>query len=164
MGILASEQVAAGDLPAAGTPAAQAGRGAFDKWLVWGIALCAIIVPGLLLTLISSMKSHTFVDLTDCKAAAGRGEFLIPDGLLLIECCRRLTREISPESRFWKGLKVAVVVICATVAFICLTASVVLVIDVTSNTTKSAIDLTLCSFGIGLIMGTIAVAVPAGET
>ena len=163
VGVLASEQATAGDFPAAEAPAERAERGVFDKWLVWGIALCAIIVPGLFLTLISSMQTHTFADLTDCKAAAGRGEFLIPDALLLIECCRRLTREVFPENKFWQGLKIAVVIVCATAALLCFAASIVLVTDPTDKTMKSAIDLTLWCLGIGLVAGTIAVAVRNGE-
>jgi hypothetical protein len=141
----------------------QAGQGVLDKWLIWGIALCAIVGPAFLLILISSMQSHTFVDLTDCRAAAGRGEFLIPDGLLLVECCRRLIREVRPENKVWRAFKVVVVLICAVMAAACLAASIVLATDRTANTAESAIDLTAWCLGIGFLMGTIAVAVRDGE-
>jgi L-asparagine transporter-like permease len=115
------------------------------------------------LILISSMQSHSFADLADWRTAAGRGEFLIPDALLLIESCRRLAREVFPKSKFWRGIKIAIVIVCAIVALLCLGASIVLVTDETANTTKSAIDLTLWCLLIGLVAGTIGVAVPDGE-
>lgn len=163
VGVLVSEQAAAGEFPAAEASAERAERGVLDKWLVWGIALCAILVPSFFLVLISSMRSHTLGDLTYWKAAAGRGEFLIPEAFLLVECCRRLTREVFPKNKFWRVVKRAVVIICAAVALACLTASVVLVTEVTANTTKSAIDMTKWCMAIGLLAGTIAVAVRDGE-
>jgi hypothetical protein len=159
---LASEPAVAGRLSASKEAVQQEERGAIDKWLVWGIALFSIVVPAFFLIVISSMGSAS-LNFTDCKAAAGRGEFLIPDAFLLIECCRRMTRDVFPDHRFWRWVKRAVVLICAMLALACLVASVVLAIHVTEKTAKSATELTLWCLGTGFLAGTIAVAVKDGE-
>jgi hypothetical protein len=134
----------------------------FDKWLVWVIALLSIGAPAFFLVLVSSVGSAS-LDLTDLRTAAGRGEFLIPDALLLVECCRRLTREVLPEHALGKSIKVAAITLCGMLALICLAASVVLVIQDTGKTAKSADFITLWCLVAGVVAGTLAVLVKDGE-
>ena len=158
---MASESAVAGEVAAAGEPAKQAER-QLDKWLVWGIALLAIALPAFFLVVVSSMGSDS-LNFTDCTAAAGRGEFLIPDAFLLIECCRRLTREVFPQHRLWQGIKFTAIFLCAVLTATCLVASVVLEIHVNDETSRSAIHLTLWCLVAGFLAGTCAVAAKDGE-
>lgn len=155
---MASEPAVAEELPGSGEPPKQAQRGVFDKWLVWGIAVSSIALPAFFLVLISSVESAS-LDFADFKAAAGHGEFLIPDAFLLVECCRRLAREVRPKRKFFQGLRLATALLCSVPATACLVASVILAIDATSKTTKSAIFMTLWFSVTGVLAGTIAVAV-----
>ena len=159
---LASESAVVGEAPAGQEPAEPEARGMFDKWLVWGIALLAIGLPAFCLIVISSMGSDS-LNLTDFRAAAGRGEFLIPDAFLLVECCRRLIREVSSEHIFWKCIKSATVFLAATLAMLCLVASVVLEIHDNNETARSAIHVTLWCLVFGVLAGTCAVAAKDGD-
>lgn len=159
---MVSEPAVAGELPVSDAPAAQAERGVFDKWLVWGIALSSVALPALSLAVISSLVSGS-PDLRYLREAAGRGEFLIPDVFLLIECCRRLLREVSPRKKFFQWIKGLVVFTCAVAALSCLIGSVFLVTAATDKTAHMAMFMSGWSAMIGFLMGTISVAVKDGE-
>jgi hypothetical protein len=159
---LASESAVVGGASADEEPTESEARRAFDKWLVWGIALLAIVLPAFFLVVISSMGSDS-LNLTDFRTAAGRGEFLIPDAFLLVECCRRLIREVSSEHVFWKCIKSATVFLAAMLAVLCLVASVVLEIHDNNETARSAIHVTLWCLVFGVLAGTCAVAAKDGD-
>jgi ABC-type Fe3+ transport system permease subunit len=134
----------------------------FDKWLVWVLAVLSIALPMLFFIVASSVDSAS-VDFTDLRKAAGRGEFLIPDAFLLIECSRRLIREVSPRRFVFKLMRALIIAICPVCATICLVASVILVVRATDKTAEAATWISVRFLLLGLVAGTISVWAKDGE-
>jgi len=132
-----------------------------DYWMPWLIALCAIVLPGLVLVLADSIPRDTLV-LTEVKVSVQRGDFLIPVLILCLDTIRRWWREVE-QLRFLKTIRGTATFMCGAAALVCLIATTTAAtVAVTPDTGKSITNITVACLVVAVAFGTLAVAASKG--
>jgi cobalamin synthase len=134
-------------------------------WMPWLLPLLAIALPVLAFVVVASIPVFA-MRWGEAATSLGRGDFLIPVLILCLEACRRWGFEVSWEDKK-RAAKWCSMAACGFAGCVCLLAfmyaSSLPVTPVSHQVTpagaKSMTAVTLVSFTVGLILGTIAVAV-----
>jgi len=160
---VASEPVAQHEHEPVGPPRHRAEHGIFDAWLIWSIAVLAILLPAIFLVCVSSIPAGR-LNYADLHVAAGRGEFLVPVLIMCAEAIRRWTREINGGSAVM-AFKITASVLCAFSGIICMTAAIISATTAaTPMTDRSLIVITQACVIVGGIFGTAGVVARSGVT
>ena len=129
-----------------------------DAWLIWLIAIGAIILPVIVLICASSIPSGR-LDMTDLHTATGRGDFLVPVLIMCTEAIRRWTREVSGGWLIRTG-QILTWALCLPGAIVCFTATVIAATGATTAaTSRSLVTITIGGTIIAAIFGTAGVSV-----
>jgi hypothetical protein len=131
--------------------------------LIYTIALNAIVVPGVLLFMLSSIPANRF-DVADLRAAAGRGEFLIPVMILCAEAIRCWTYEYEPEKESGRAFRKVACVTCVITGAVCFAGAVIAAaLPQTPPTERSLVTVTIYAMYVAALAGFIGVCAAQGS-